>query len=404
MSAASKLEKLCDPLLLALCNYWQLACMGSPVELEPFRENIVSLFEEAKQAAALDETSALQEAFSVIEKPLVFFIDYMVREGRFSFRYDWQILARSYNELSGDEKFFDLLENTLNDPDAKNATDLFFVMLGLGFDGIHRKNQAYIQQCMASCAQKAKADFAVLSEPIAPEPAKRKGLFTRRRRLDVRFALIASALFMVFCFGFNMVTFLKTTGEYRSLLAKTVLDSIPPPQTGSFPELEFSTGENGDSVVPDNNTGAGGPARTARDSASPPQNNFFPEREFSTGGNGGSVVPDNNTGAASGAGGAARTVQDSAPPPQNDFFPELEFPTDTDGDSVVPDYDTGAASGAGGPARTVQDFVSPPQNDFFPELEFPPDTNGDSVVPDYDTAFGADENAVDPNPKIEVSP
>jgi type VI protein secretion system component VasF len=238
MNKTSELEKLCNPLLLAVCNYWQLACMGSQVELEPFRKNIVSLLEETKRTAALDET--LAKEFSVIEKPLVFFIDYMVREGRFSFRNDWQILARSYNELSGDEKFFDLLEDTLNYPDAKNSAALFFVMLGLGFDGIHRKNQAYIQHCMRACAQRTAAEFDIFSEPILPETPKKKGIFTRRRRPDVRFALIVSALFMAVCFIFNVVTFLQTTAGYRDLLSKTVRDSIPPLQSGFLPQADFS--------------------------------------------------------------------------------------------------------------------------------------------------------------------
>jgi type VI protein secretion system component VasF len=227
MNKANELEKICNPLLLALCNYWQLACMDSPVELEPFRGKIISLLEDAKQKAAFDDTLARE--FSVIEKPLVFFIDYMVREGRFPFRAEWQILARSYNELSGDEKFFDILEDTLNHPDEKNSTALFFLMLGLGFDGVHRRNPAYIQHCMTVCNKKAVGQFNIFSEPIVPEAPKKKGIFTRRRRPGIRFALIASALFMAVCFIFNLVTFLRTTSEYRTILSKTVQDSIPKP-------------------------------------------------------------------------------------------------------------------------------------------------------------------------------
>jgi type VI protein secretion system component VasF len=227
MNNESELEKICNPLLLAVCNYWQLACMDSQVALEPFREKIISLLEETKQVAALDE--ALAKEFSVIEKPLVFFIDYMVREGRFSFRNDWHVLGRSYNELSGDEKFFELLEETLNYPDTKNSTDLFFIMLGLGFDGIHRENQAYIQRCMTACIQKAQAaEFDIFSEPILSETPKRRGIFARRRRPGIRFAIVASAVFMAACLLFNVMIFLKTTGEYRNLLAKTAQDSVPP--------------------------------------------------------------------------------------------------------------------------------------------------------------------------------
>jgi type VI protein secretion system component VasF len=227
MNKVSELEKLCNPLLLAMCNYWQLACMGSQVKLAPFRERIISLLEDAKQKAVLDET--LAKEFSVIEKPLVFFIDYMVREGRFPFRAEWHILARSYNELSGDEKFFDILEDTLNYPDTKNPAALFFMMMGLGFDGMHRGNHAYIQHCMALCARQGGAEFDIFSEPIVSEAPKKKGIFTRRKRLGVRFAIIASAIFMAGCFIFNLAAFLQTTSEYRAVLSKTVQDSIPRP-------------------------------------------------------------------------------------------------------------------------------------------------------------------------------
>jgi type VI protein secretion system component VasF len=229
ISETEGLERLCNPLLLAICNYWQLACIDSAVELEPFGRDISSLLEEARRRAALDET--LSREFAVIEKPLVFFIDYMVREGRFPFRNEWRIMARSYNELSGDEKFFDLLEDTLQYPDTKNSAALFFIMLGLGFDGIHRKNQAYIQHCMYSCMQKAAADFDVLSNPLVPDTQKKRSIFTRRRRLNIRFALIVSAVFMVICFLFNLVTFIQTTSGYREILTKTVQDSVQNPET-----------------------------------------------------------------------------------------------------------------------------------------------------------------------------
>ncbi|MDR0403081.1 MAG: DotU family type IV/VI secretion system protein [Treponema sp.] len=235
MNKTSELEKICNPLFLAICHYWQLACMDSQIVLKPFREKIVSLLEDTKQAAALDE--ALAKEFAVIEKPLVFFVDYMVREGRFSFRNDWQILARSYNELSGDEKFFELLEETLNYPSTKNSAVLFFIMLGLGFDGIHRENQAYIQRCMMTCAQRAQAaEFDIFSEPILGGAPKRKGAFIRRRRPGVRFALIASTAFMVLCFIFNVIMFLKTTGGYRELLSKTAQDSVLPLEDSSPPQ------------------------------------------------------------------------------------------------------------------------------------------------------------------------
>jgi type VI protein secretion system component VasF len=225
MGGNRELERLCNPLFLTLCQYWQLACIDSPVELEPFREKILAHLQHIKEQAGLDEELARE--FALIEKPLIFFIDYMVREGKFSFRDKWQILARGYNELSGDEKFFDLLEETLKNPEAKTAASLFFVMLGLGFDGMYRRQQGHVQDCLSRCAEKTGPDFDAFSTPLIPELKKRTRIFSRRRWFGVRVALIASACFMALCFAVNMAVFTHNTAEYRELLSKTVVDAVP---------------------------------------------------------------------------------------------------------------------------------------------------------------------------------
>jgi type VI protein secretion system component VasF len=225
MDAVTDLERTCNPLFLAICNYWQLACTGSPVELNGFRENILNILENIRARTMQDET--LRKEFTRIEKPLIFFIDYIVREGRFPFRDNWHILARNYNELSGDEKFFDLLEESLQAPDVKNLSALFFLMIGLGFDGMYRRKQDHIQRYLDLCSQNMETDFDVFSKSIVPETKKRSGIFARRRRPGIWSALIATGIFMTVCFTFNLIIFIRSTADYRSLLAKAASNSIP---------------------------------------------------------------------------------------------------------------------------------------------------------------------------------
>ncbi|MDR2842017.1 MAG: DotU family type IV/VI secretion system protein [Spirochaetaceae bacterium] len=234
MEKISALEKLCNPLLLAICNYWQLACIDSPIEAEKFRENIVSLLENARREAMQDEK--LSAEFALIEKPVVFFIDYMVREGRFSFRDDWHIIARNYNELSGDEKFFDLLEETLDTPDSKNSVTLFFIMLGLGFDGIHRRNPPYIRHCMQVCAKRVHTDFDIITQPILETPPLKKKTAGKRQRFDIKLAMISSAGFFVLCLIINIITFTVNTSDYRKIISKAVEDAIVK-QPSEYPPL-----------------------------------------------------------------------------------------------------------------------------------------------------------------------
>jgi type VI protein secretion system component VasF len=225
MGGATGLEKLCNPVFLCLCNYWQLSCITNYVDGGKFQQDITGLLAEAKEKAEQDPLLALEYAW--IEKPLVFFIDYMVKEGRFPFKQEWRELARNYNELSGDEKFFDLLSETLQYPEYQNSFMLFYIMLGLGFDGAYRYNREYIEQCMRLCMEKAVIDYDIYSEPVVTPP-KKKHFFERSRKFTIRTALIASAVFMVLCFIINLVVFINSTENYRDILKRTADDSVPP--------------------------------------------------------------------------------------------------------------------------------------------------------------------------------
>ncbi|MDR3173947.1 MAG: DotU family type IV/VI secretion system protein [Treponema sp.] len=224
MSGITELERICNPVFLCVCKYWQLSGITNYIEKEKFLRDIKQCLGDAKKNAERDPRLAREYAW--IEKPLVFFIDYMVKEGRFPFRQEWMELSRNYNELSGDEKFFDLLSETLDYPEFQNSAALFYIMLGLGFDGAYRFNRNYIEECMRLCMEKTVVDFDVYSEPIAAPPPK-KHAFKRRNRLTVGAALIAGAVFMVICFIINLVSYSDATENYREILKRTADDSVP---------------------------------------------------------------------------------------------------------------------------------------------------------------------------------
>ena len=224
MSGETGLEKLCYPILVCICNYWQLCGVTREVGHEKFRRDITALLDQAKQKAEQDPR--LAQEYGWIEKPLVFFIDYMVKEGRLPFSGEWRELARNYHELSGDEKFFNLLSETLEQPGQGNAFALFYTMLGLGFDGAYRYNREYIEACMRQCGEKAGIAYDPRREPVIAAP-KKKRFLKRRRFLTIRTALIASAVFMAIGFIVNLTVFVNTTEKYRTILEKTAADAAP---------------------------------------------------------------------------------------------------------------------------------------------------------------------------------
>jgi type VI protein secretion system component VasF len=219
----TELEKLCYPVFSCICNYWQLSCITDYIDKEKFQRDITGLLFQAKRIAEQDPRLARE--YEWIEKPLVFFIDYMVKEGRFPFRQEWIELSRKYNELSGDEKFFDLLSQALNHPELHSSCVLFYIMLGLGFDGAYHYNHEYIKHCMQLCMEKSATDYDINSEPVIDIPLK-KYSFKKQRKSTIRVTLIASAIFMVVCFIINLMVFINTTENYRKILKKTADDSV----------------------------------------------------------------------------------------------------------------------------------------------------------------------------------
>jgi type VI protein secretion system component VasF len=227
MTGLSELEKICNPILTCICNYWQYVHIGNHPAKEKFQRDIEFLLEDAKEKAA--KIPALSREYLKIERSLVFFIDYMVKEGDFPFSRDWQVLARKYNELSGDEKFFNLLTDALNDPEAGDSVSLYYIMLGLGFEGIYHNDREYIEETMKRCAEKFPQALDIQTEPLVSISAEKKTLVPNQRRLTkfVRGFLIFSAVFFIISLAVNLFSFGKATADYRDVLSRVVKSAIP---------------------------------------------------------------------------------------------------------------------------------------------------------------------------------
>ena len=132
-----KLVSLCEPLFQYVCRLNRSAAKGCTLPLERVRSDIQRLFEEMRQEAS--SRPDLTAQYEKIKLPLVFFVDSLIRESDLSFRMDWIPMACDFNELAGDEKFFELLEIELADASdgAAERLAVYYVCLGLGFTGLH---------------------------------------------------------------------------------------------------------------------------------------------------------------------------------------------------------------------------------------------------------------------------
>jgi type IV/VI secretion system ImpK/VasF family protein len=118
------------------------------------RSEIKALLEDIQSKAAADLHLAQQA--QKIDLPLVFFVDSMVAESKLPFASQWNQnrLAYDRQELAGDEKFFDLLDEALKEKgeDAAERLAVFYVCIGLGFTGIYFNQPDLLRKTMLGLA------------------------------------------------------------------------------------------------------------------------------------------------------------------------------------------------------------------------------------------------------------
>jgi type VI protein secretion system component VasF len=84
----------------------------------------------------------------------------MISESTLPFAAEWNQnrLAYDRQELAGDEKFFDLLDETLKDSgeDAAERLAVFYICIGLGFTGIYFKQPEFLRKTMLGIAPRVR--------------------------------------------------------------------------------------------------------------------------------------------------------------------------------------------------------------------------------------------------------
>ena len=140
------LTELTEPFFQYICRLNRWAHGGGQLDVELVRAEIKGLLADMKAKSAA--TAGLAGQYEKIELPLIFFADFMVKEGNYTISKKWKELAFDRNELGGDEKFFDLLEETLKDPSpaANERLAVFYTCLGLGFTGWYAGQPEFLRK------------------------------------------------------------------------------------------------------------------------------------------------------------------------------------------------------------------------------------------------------------------
>ena len=124
------------------------------LEYTVVRSEVKALMEDFLHRAGGDVRLAAQA--QKMELPLLFFIDSMIAESSLPFAAQWNQnrLAYERNELAGDEKFFDLLDETMKDSgeEASERLAIYYTCLGLGFTGIYFRQPEFLRKTILTIA------------------------------------------------------------------------------------------------------------------------------------------------------------------------------------------------------------------------------------------------------------
>ncbi|MGN6366881.1 MAG: DotU family type IV/VI secretion system protein [Phycisphaerae bacterium] len=147
---------LCEPLFQYICRLNRSARKGGNYELSQVQSEIHSLLTEARSKAV---GANLSQQWEQVELPLIFFCDFMIKESPLPWAREWKELAFERKEMAGDEKFFDLLEETLKDrsPAANDRLAVFYCCMGLGFTGWYTGQPEYLRRKMKEIAARLQA-------------------------------------------------------------------------------------------------------------------------------------------------------------------------------------------------------------------------------------------------------
>ena len=243
---SSQLHELIRPVLLYVCDCYLYRQHGVEVSLNEVDGKLKSLFADIRRKVDGDEF--LKREYAQVEKPLVFFVDYFFKENGFSFSKEYAPLARVYNELSGDDKFFDILDKVLaTSQSSSDVIKSFYLMLGLGFDGAYKRDPKEVIPYINGCVERMSQDLNPEEEFITPDVQPEDRLDSRNgnngrsfnqsikektSREIAAFLLKKNLIFIlialtVLCFVINMASVYKNTNVYNSIVEDTVESASP---------------------------------------------------------------------------------------------------------------------------------------------------------------------------------
>ncbi len=217
----------CEPLFQAVCRLNRIGRLhqGAALDYNQVRTELAEQFEVLARIARGD--LSLNEQYRKVELPLVFFADSMIAESALPFAQKWSNnrLAFDRNQRSGDEKFFELLDETLQatGPAADERLAVFYICLGLGFTGGNQPD--FLKKKMQEIAPRVQAHVdADESAFITPASYQHNNLANLPMPMAASLVplLIVLAGLLLVVVGVNVFTFRSASAELNQSLGAII--------------------------------------------------------------------------------------------------------------------------------------------------------------------------------------
>lgn len=230
-----------EPLFQHLCKLNRLGRAGGGVGPRLVRDELRAVLEEVRAKA---DREGLGGSFDKVEVPLVLFADHMVRASRLAATWPapngWRPLAEDHRAATSEERFWEVLEETLSEPGepAEQRLAVFYTMIGLGFCGGSGGRPEHLRKKMREIAARvrglAEADLAGRITPDAYEHADTRTLTQPPARKLLGMVIVLVGMIVVFLVTYR-TTFLGATGELNRTLTEDIIKPAggkdrPPPR------------------------------------------------------------------------------------------------------------------------------------------------------------------------------
>lgn len=173
------LVEVFEPVFQHACRLNRLGRKGGVADMGQVRAELKGLLADAKARA---ERAGLGSWHAEVEPAVVYFLDFMVKEGKQPWAASWNDLAYERGRRSGYSDFFNMLDEALADP-REGATEkiaVFFTCVGLGFTGMHHGEPEVLKRKMLEMAARLRGtmdtDLGQRLTPGAYEQTNRKPL------------------------------------------------------------------------------------------------------------------------------------------------------------------------------------------------------------------------------------